>query len=248
MTDDDLLGLLARCATAVEVALRGVSDWGPSGLRDGQYAADLVADAAALDVLRAAGVGVLSEESGLEGGSRDVVVIVDPLDGSTNASRRVPWYATALCAVRSGVPVAALVVNQANGARYSAVRGGGAWCDRRRLVPSSCDALGSAILALNGMPGRPFGWKQFRVFGAAALDLCLVADGVVDGYVDCAEHSHGVWDYAASVLICEEAGAPVVDAFGRDLIVLDPSERRTPVAAGTPALLESLIAARSSNV
>src|SRR4051794_11640938 len=113
MTDDELLDLLHRCATAVCDALAGVSDWGLSGARDGQYNADLLADAAALSVLRAAGVGVLSEESGLEGASRPVLVVVDPLDGSTNASRGVPWFATALCALDASGPRAAVVVNQA---------------------------------------------------------------------------------------------------------------------------------------
>ena len=71
-----------------------VDDWGPSGLRVGQYAADLVADDVALRLLREAGVGILSEESGAERADAEVLVVVDPLDGSTNASRGVPWFAT----------------------------------------------------------------------------------------------------------------------------------------------------------
>jgi fructose-1,6-bisphosphatase/inositol monophosphatase family enzyme len=84
--------------------------------------------------------------------------------------------------------------------------------------------------------------------GAAALDLCHVAGGVLDGYVDCMAEAHGVWDYLASVLICREAGAHVVDLLGRDLVVLDRSARRTPVAAATPALLAQLVAARLGEV
>jgi fructose-1,6-bisphosphatase/inositol monophosphatase family enzyme len=53
-----------------------------------------------------------------------------------------------------------------------------------------------------------------------------------------------VWDYLASLLICREAGAPVVDLRGRDLVHLVHDERRTPVAAATPQLLESLLEAR----
>jgi fructose-1,6-bisphosphatase/inositol monophosphatase family enzyme len=72
----------------------------------------------------------------------------------------------------------------------------------------------------------------------------MVACGVFDAYVDCDTEAHGVWDYLASTLICGEAGASVVDAMGRDLVVLDRSARRTPVAASTPALREALVAAR----
>jgi myo-inositol-1(or 4)-monophosphatase len=242
----DLMALLTATADAVSAVLRAVDDWGLTGTRRGQYKADVLADDAALKVLRAAGVGVLSEESGLEGADRDVLVVVDPLDGSTNASRGVPWFATALCALDDSGPVAALVVNQASGVRYSATAGGGAWSGDRALRPSGAARLKGSYLGLNGYPPTWFGWGQYRTFGAAALDLCLVADGVLDGYVDCAPRSHGVWDYCASLLICREAGAACVDAFGRELVVRDPQERRTPVAAGTPELLAELVVARQA--
>ncbi len=242
---DELLELLHATATAVGQALVGVTDWGPSGRRDGQYAADLVADAVALEHLRAAGVGILSEESGTEHIDRRIVVIVDPLDGSTNASRGVPWYATSLCAVDDDGPLAALVVNQARGTRYEAVRGGGARHDGVPFTCSStCTSMSSAFVGLSGYPRRPFGWDQFRTFGAGALDLCLVADGTLDGFVDNVE-GHGVWDYAGAWLICHEAGALMVDALGRELIVRDHTARRAPVAAATPELLDALLEARA---
>ena len=56
--------------------------------------------------------------------------------------------------------------------------------------------------------------------------------------------AHGVWDYLAASLICAEAGVRVVDAAGRDLVVLDHAARRTPVAAATPELLDALLAIR----
>ena len=246
MTDDELMSVLDDTADAVAAALSSVDDWGPSGLRVGQYRADLAANDAALAVLRRAGLGILSEETGLEQADAPIVVIVDPLDGSTNASRGIPWFATALCAVDRSGPLAALVVNQASGRRFTAVRGGGAWSDGHRLGPSGCDTLGSSIIGLNGHPARRLGWAQSRTMGAAALDLCNVAAGVLDGYVDCAVDAHGVWDYAAAVLICREAGVPCADAFGRELFVLDHAARRTPVAAATESLHRELLSARAS--
>lgn len=248
-TDRDLLAVLHRVADAVAEALAAVVDWGPSGLRDGQYAADLAADEAALGVLRAAGLAVLSEESGHTPAAGELVAVVDPLDGSTNASRGVPWFATAVCVVDGGGPRVGLVANQAGlvgggSGRYSAVRGGGAWLDGVRLAASGCTSLGEALVGLSGLPPRHLGWRQFRAFGASALDLCLVASGTLDAFVDCSPDAHGVWDYAAGTLICQEAGARVVDALGRDLIVLDHDARRTPVAAATDQLLAEALAAR----
>jgi fructose-1,6-bisphosphatase/inositol monophosphatase family enzyme len=175
---------------------------------------------------------------------RSLVVVVDPLDGSTNASQGIPWFATALCALDADGPRAALVAHQAGGPRFTAVRGSGARCDGRPIAPSNCTDLGAAIVGLNGLPGRHYGWSQYRALGAASLDLCAVASGVLDGYVDCVEEAHGVWDYAAAALVCHEAGARCEDALGRELFARDHAARRTPVAAATPALQQALLAAR----
>ena len=244
MTDDDLLAVLDEAADAVRRALDGLDDWGLAGTRSGQYRSDLAADDACLAVLDAAGLGWLSEESGVAHGDRDVVVIVDPVDGSTNASRGIPWYATSLCAVDADGPRVALVVNQASGRRYRAIRGGGATVDGETLRPSGATELSRAVIGLSGYPPRYLGWKQFRALGAAALDLCAVAEGVFDGYIDCSPSAHGSWDYAGGLLVCTEAGVPVVDAFDRELVMLGHRDRRTPVAGATQALLDELVAAR----
>jgi fructose-1,6-bisphosphatase/inositol monophosphatase family enzyme len=94
----------------------------------------------------------------------------------------------------------------------------------------------------------PLGWRQFRTLGAAALDLCAVAEGTLDAFVDCSPSAHGPWDYLGGALVCAEAGAPVVDALGRDLTVVVPDARRTPVAAATQPLLDALVAARREAV
>ncbi|HEX8769903.1 MAG TPA: inositol monophosphatase family protein, partial [Acidimicrobiales bacterium] len=90
------------------------------------------------------------------------------------------------------------------------------------------------------------GWRQVRALGAAALDLCAVATGQLDAFIDCSVAGHAPWDYLAAALICREAGAPIVDRLGRDLVVRSGNERRSPVAAATPALLEQAVAARAA--
>lgn len=244
MDDDDLRGLLHDTADAIGAALGDLSDWGLAGTRAGQYRSDLAADAAGLAVLERAGVGVLSEESGHHDGAAGLVVVMDPLDGSTNASRGVPWYATSLCAVDGDGTRAALVVNLVSGERYEAVRGAGASRDGDALHPTSCRTLGEAVVGLSGFPPTYLGWRQYRALGAAALDLCAVAAGILDAYVDCSLDAHGSWDYLGGMLVCQEAGAVVADAQGRDLVVVDHHARRTPLAAATPDLMVELVAAR----
>ncbi len=237
---------LDEAAEAVHSALSQLDDWSLAGTRPGQYRSDLAADLAALEVLEAAGLGVLSEESGLHRPDAEVVVVLDPVDGSTNAAHGIPWYATSLCAVDGAGARAALVVNLASGDRFEAVRGGGARRNGSPVVPAEPRALADSLVALSGYPHRPLGWRQFRALGAAALDLCAVACGMIDGYVDCLVDAHGSWDYLGGMLICQEAGAAVSDAQGRDLVSLRHEDRRTPVAAATPDLLDELLAARRS--
>ncbi len=110
--------------------------------------------------------------------------------------------------------------------------------------PSGQTDLGQALVGVNGLPGRHLGWGQFRALGAAALDLCAVASGRLDAYLDCADDAHGPWDYLGGLLVCHEAGATVVDAFDRDLVVLEHAARRTPVAAATAEVRDALVAAR----
>jgi fructose-1,6-bisphosphatase/inositol monophosphatase family enzyme len=244
-TDDDaetVAEVLADAAEAVAEALADADQWGEAGTRPGQHHSDLAADAAAVAVLDAAGFGVLSEESGRRGDDRAVTVVLDPLDGSTNASRHVSWWAVSLCAVDRAGPLTALVVDLRHGTRWTAHRGGGAWRDGEPIRSSGCTDLSQAIIGLNGVPAGHGGWAQFRALGAAALDLCAVADGTLDGYLDATDDSLGVWDYLGAALVCTEAGAHIADARGRDLAVLDHGARRIPVAGATPELAAALTA------
>lgn len=213
----------------------------------GQYALDLVADRAVLDVLAPAGVAVVSEESARTGpADAAITVVVDPVDGSTNCSRSIPYWAISLCALDSEGPVAALVANQATGERFRAIRGGGAAADGVALAPASTEHIRDSLLAVSGLPPAHLGWKQFRALGSAALALCDVAAGRVDGYLDVLDDQHAPWDYLGGLLVCAESGVTVVDVQGRPIVVDDPDARRTILAAATPTLLDELTAAASA--
>jgi fructose-1,6-bisphosphatase/inositol monophosphatase family enzyme len=77
--------------------------------------------------------------------------------------------------------------------------------------------------------------------GASALDISAVASGSFDAFVDMSPDAHGVWDYLGAMLVVQEAGGVMADAFGRDLVTLDHEVRRTPVAATNEPLLGDLL-------
>ncbi len=208
--------------------------------RPGQYAIDLVADHAALEVFYGRDLTIVSEESGVSGmPNANITVVIDPIDGSSNASRDIPYWATSLCALDQDGPLVAMVVNHATCVVNTAVRGQGAFRDDEKLTATDVTRVENAFVALSSFPSRMLQWKQFRALGSCALALCDVAAGVFDGYLDSAS-VHAPWDYLGGYLICLEAGAHVIDVQERPLGISDPNARRHLVAAGTTQLLGAL--------
>ena len=237
-----LIEAFDAAGAAVNSSLRNVrgSDRRARTTKPGQYAIDLIADEAALGVLSKLPVAIMSEESGLSGDrSSPIIVVIDPVDGSSNAARDIPYWATSICAMDAGGLLAAVVVNQETGVHFRAVRGEGATRNGERIRSSDVARVEDSVIALSGLPGLVLPWKQFRVLGSAALALCDVACGSVDGFLDVASW-HAPWDYLGGVLMCSEAGAITVDAKSRALDTADPMARRQVLAAGTQGLLESL--------
>ena len=103
----------------------------------------------------------------------------------------------------------------------------------------------TAVVAFSGYPDVNLGWEQYRSLGASALDLCAVASGSLDAFIDSAPTSLAPWDYLGGLLVCVEAGAVIAEASGRELVVTGYEDRRTVVAAATPQLLEAAISGRS---
>lgn len=237
-----LLDLFAEVGTAVRRAVESIP---ASALRDrtsraGQYALDLVADAEACRVLERAPVRIVSEESGVhERAGASVTVVLDPVDGSTNCSRRIPYWATSICALDADGALAGMVVNQVSGVSVTAIRGGGAHRDGVRVHASTIDRVEDSMIYLTGAPKMLLPWKQFRSLGSCALGLCEVAVGSLDGMLDAGGY-HAPWDYLAGYLACIEAGGVVRDGQGRDLVTDDIDARRQLIAAGTTELADTL--------
>lgn len=247
-----VLALFRSIAAQCAAILRANDDWSMSGERATQYSIDVDIDTACIGALHAAGFAVLSEESGVTGAAGvalddapSAVVVVDPLDGSTNAALGLPWCANAMCLVVDGVASVAHVLNLRTGTAYAAIVGRGATRNGAPITVADPVALGDAIVAINARPPSTFRPRQFRGMGATALDVASVAGagagGGFDAYIDFDDDRIGVWDYLASVLIVEEAGGVAADALGRDLVTLDHAARRRPVVASNAALLRELL-------
>ncbi len=242
----ETLAVLNEAADAVVNAFDNFGDWHTSGQRPNQYLADLVADAAVLEVLSSAGLSTFSEESGLQLNKSDMqlnnglLAVVDPLDGSTNASLRLGWFATSLCVIDKQGPWVAVVHDHTTHRRYCAIRGLGAYLNGELMCPPTEMPLDQAVVAVNGVPPGDANWWQFRSMGCCALELCAVADGRFAGYVDFS-CSLAVWDYLGALLVCSEVGVAVADAKERALAVIDMRARRSIVAAPEHLLSDLLL-------
>ena len=176
--DRDLIGFLHDVADAAADTLDEIENWDFSGERDGQYEADVVVDDVIVAMLESAGFDVLSEESGSRGDVETVsgsslLAVVDPLDGSTNASRGLPWYATSICIVdRDGLRAALVAEQSGSETRYAAVRGG---MSAHNLVHTQTNQLNRLELT--------FASFHFHRFAAAHLR------GIQPVAVDCFNHA-----------------------------------------------------------
>lgn len=172
----------------------------------------------ALEHLRP-GDGLLGEE-GTERSSRTGVRwIVDPIDGTTNFVYGVPGFSVSIAAEHNGELVAGVVADVMHREIFDAFRGGGARMNGRSIAPRSTTNMESAVIStgFGFLPERRKHQAEVLVeiiphignvrrFGSAAIDLCWVACGRVDGFW---EEGLNMWDYAAGALIAAEAGAVV---------------------------------------
>ena len=230
---------LRSCAEEIGEAVKAHRGRGLSGDRATQYHLDVAADDVARRVLGGAGFRVVSEESGVSGDG-EFTVVVDPIDGSTNCDRGIPFYSTSLAVLRNDELVAALVMNQATGTVFEAEKGSGARRDGRDIAPSAQKEIAHAIVGSSGYPSHNLGWSQNRSLGAASLEICLVADGSLDVFGVAQHTGLNVWDYLAGLLIVREAGAFDADYLSEQLVTSEDVVRH-PVFACSQELLSFML-------
>jgi len=191
--------------------------------------------------------GFVGEEGGRQSGTSGVDWVVDPIDGTVNFVYGVPAYAVSIGVEVDGVVRAGVVVDVPLGREYTAIRGEGAWRRDTAGGPAVQMRVPDPGDLSQALVGTGFGYepkqrarqaeavaallphvRDVRRVGSAALDLCAVAAGRYDAYV---EEGLQAWDRAAGVLVAREAGAVVTGLHG------DEPDERLVIAAG-PALFD----------
>lgn len=174
--------------------------------------------------------GFVGEEGDEVTGSSGLTWVADPIDGTVNYLYALGQFGVSLAARDEDGTVVAAVHHPVTGETFTAMRGRGAWLDGAPVTPSGCTDPARALV------GTGYSYRadvrahqaaetarllprirDIRRFGSAALDLCLVACGRCDAYV---ERGLKPWDLEAGRLICAEAGVRVEGVHGDD-----PSER-----------------------
>lgn len=190
---------------------------------------------------------VLSEECGVAGGSGDVQWIIDPLDGTTNYSRRLPFWCTCIAAAREGDPFVGVVHDPLRDQMFWASRGAGAYLNGHPIHVSDKSDADGCIIAFgiyHRAPQSVEAWlertpvltrlaRSTRNIGSAGLHMAYVACGVVDAFV---EYKVFPWDVAAGVVLVREAGGKVtqwpVEDGGIDIVAAPPGVHDGLLATG----------------
>lgn len=187
--------------------------------------ADREAEDAILAVLRAKfpDHSFLGEETGETGSKSEYLWVVDPIDGTANFVNGLPFWAVSVALVRNNEPICAVISNPAMNLLLHAERGKGLWHNDARLKVStqSKDAamftvgvgksqgVKDKVLAI--FRESPKRLKTYRYVGSAALELALLARGGTEGFISL---GNSKWDYAAGVLLVQEAGGTITDLAG----------------------------------
>jgi len=185
---------------------------------------------------------ILSEEQGVIAGTNDYQWIIDPLDGTTNFSIGHPIFAVSIARWYKDEPVFGVVYVPMLDLCYTAEKGNGAFLNGERIKASKKSLLDESVFATGFPYDRATAKnsnadnmktmiplvKGIRRMGAAAYDLCLVAEGVYDAFW---ELRLGKWDLAAGKLMIEEAGG----TFN-----MTESEGKYNCVAGSPNLCTQL--------
>lgn len=221
---------------------------------------DMVAENAIVNTLRTYEISftLISEESGVKSyGEKadECYVTTDPIDGTTNLMRRLPFYATSIAV--STEPIlskvhTALVADLFHGVTYTAQKGHGDCRDNQKMAPSNNVSLEEAVIGIDlnsykvqrivpQLTALIERTKHIRHLGANALELCYVADGTTDAFIDIRGKLRTT-DVAAAWLILEEAGAIMTTPDGKPLDVkLDPREKVEFIAAGNHEVHKTIL-------
>ncbi|MDG6220833.1 MAG: inositol monophosphatase family protein [Candidatus Thermoplasmatota archaeon] len=215
---------------------------------------DMLADKAVFDTLEELGLdlNVFSEESGFTDRGGKKTLVVDPLDGTYNALTGSGPYAISLAiGTKSTDDVEeGMVKNLVTGDEYWAKKGSGAWKNDQRIMVSpytkedSTFSIYLGAMATERVAKLAILPRRLRYFGCIALEVCMVAEGVLDAYLVEArstDHNVRVTDVAAATIILKEAGGMVFTADKKPFTLLFNLEnRKSLLAVGDSKVLEAI--------
>jgi 3'(2'), 5'-bisphosphate nucleotidase len=222
---DRFLHLAAVAATRVETAVAMARGSGEDRLKpDGSLsiAADEAAHHAAVEVLSAVGVPVLSEErDDPEIAEDEPWIVVDPLDGTGNFAAGLPPWAFSAALIQAGRPIAGLVVDLSSGRRWWGAAGRGGLRDGVPVRPKQGSTFVLPSAPSGGSVTVPPMAARVRVTGCTAVEMCLVADGSAAAWHDIDRGGTHVHDAAGALAVLEAAGGVAVTPTG-ERVVLKP--------------------------
>ncbi len=199
-------------------------------------------------------IRVVAEEAGVTGAGRARwTVVIDPIDGSSNYARGLPFYCTSI-AVLDGDSLEhvkyGLVRNLINGDTYFAEKGHGAERDGKAIMTSEMQVVEESCIGVDMSKASLATVKRLvpllaavrkpAHFGANALEQCFLADGKIDGFVDIRDRMRVV-DFAAGYLISREAGALLSDADGKPVNTRVSLDEKFNVVAACNSVLHKKI-------
>jgi fructose-1,6-bisphosphatase/inositol monophosphatase family enzyme len=212
---------------------------------------DKIAEDVALKFLEKSDLkaNVLSEEAGFVDFGSDYTFVLDPLDGTRNAYRGIPFFSVSLAVGKKSIDDVeyGIVKNIPTGDVFIAERNCGAFFNKNQIftpeVPSnemlSCISLGKNSNNLTITLAKK---DNFRSFGSASLEMCMVANGGLDYYLVAKEYLR-ITDIAAAFLVLKEAGGMITDINGGNLkMALNLDERTSIIAACSEELINKILA------
>lgn len=233
------------------------TSYGKGAGGDTTFQIDRIAENTIIDTIRQHGVDftLISEEAGIKkiGKNPQHYVTIDPIDGTTNARRGIPFVATSIAVSRKPQfqnVTHALVTDLHRDATYTARKGEGAQKNNKKIKPAKTSALKDLALGLEIRLKTPQqikaatailqNTKHPRHLGADALEICYVADGTTDGFIDLRDKLR-VTDMAAAQLVLTEAGGIITTPNGRRInLPLAPTQRTSFIAAANKTLHQKL--------
>ncbi|MDR0373662.1 MAG: fructose 1,6-bisphosphatase [Nitrososphaerota archaeon] len=229
--------------------------------------ADLASESAIIETLKKHDVSftLISEESGIKKygfSAEDCYITVDPIDGTTNLTRNLPFYCTSIAV--SNTPYlanvyAGMIADLVHDQTYVAFAGRGAFCNGKPIHTSKTQRLDEACIGLDLNAYKTSlnmdfaakiieNTKHTRHFGANALEICYVASGLTDAFIDLRTRIRTT-DVAAGFLIAKEAGTIITDKANQPINVpLDPKQTLNFVASANTDIHKQILSLISADV